>query len=211
MAGWLTNGYQNLATTYGGEKFPVDTSYPSGYLPQSGKVNLITLATAVAFFTNFASKTTVASTRYYSSVDVNAPNPTYGDGGAEQLAPVATITGIQALIGGTGGTDKFIYELHDSAGVLVATTALAGVTAGTAGTWQQIPFTSTVALVPGTYFIVLQSNGTTATPAMYNFPAPAAATTPLITGSVAGTFGTSANFTPATTYTANLGPVASLY
>lgn len=211
MAGWLTNGYQNLATVYGGEKLPVDTSYPAGQNPQSGKINFITLATAVAFFSNFASKTTVASTRYYSSVDVNAPNPAAADGGADQLAPVATITGIQALIGATGGTDKFIFELHDSAGVILATTALAGVTAGTAGTWQQIPFTSTVALVPGTYFMVVQSNGTTATPAVFNFPAPAAQTTPLITGSVAGAFGTSANFTPATTYTANLGPVASLY
>lgn len=211
MSGWLTNGFQNLAQFYGGEHIAVDTSYPGGQLPLSAKVNLLSLATAVAFFNNFTSKTTVAGTRYYGSVNVNAPNSTFADGGADQLAPVATITGIQALIGTTGGTDKFIYELHDSAGVPVATTALAGVTVGTAGTWQQIPFTATVALSPGTYFIVVQSNGTTATPAVFNFPAPVVQTTTLISGSVAGTFGTSANFTPATTYTAGLAPVASLY
>ena len=211
MAGWLTNGFQNAATVYGGEKFPVDTGFTGGVQPQSEKISLQTLAAGILLLTNVASKTTVAGTRYYSSIDVTAPASSAADGGANQTSPVALITGIQALIGATGGTDKFIYELHDSAGVLVATTALAGVTVGTAGTWQQIPFTSTVALTPGTYFLVVQSNGTTATPSVYNFPAPAVATTPLITGSVAGTFGTSANFTPATTYTANVGPVALLY
>ncbi len=211
MAGWLTNGFQNLATVFGGEKLPLDTTLPGGQNPQSAKVSFLTLATAFLYLTNNASKTTVAGTRYYSSFDVNAPNPPAADGGADQLAPVATITGIQVLNGATGGTDKFIVELHDINGVLVATSALAGVTSGTAGTWQQIPFTSTVALTPGTYFLVLQSNGTTATPAVYNFPAPVAATTPLVTGTVAGTFGTSANFTPATTYTVDVGPVALPY
>jgi hypothetical protein len=211
MAGWLTNGFQNLATVYGGEKFPLDTSLPNGQNPQSAKFSLQSLAAAVQLLTNNTPKTMVASTRYYSSVDVNAPNPAAADGGADQLAPVATITGIQFLVGTTGGTDKWIAELHDVNGVLVATSALAGATAGTAGTWQQIAFTSTVDLVPGTYFLTLQSNGTTATFAAYNFPAPVATTAQLVTGSVAGTFGTSANFTPATTYTAALGPTALLY
>lgn len=211
MAGWLTNGFQNLATVFGGEKFPLDTSLPSGRNPQSAKISLQTLAAAVALLTNFASKTTVAGTRYYSSIDVNAPNPTAADGGSVQAAPVASITGIQALIGATGGTDKFIYELHDSTGALVATTALAGVTVGTAGTWQQIPFTSVVSLVPGSYFLVVQSNGTTANPAVYNYPAPVAGSVFLVTGSATGTFGTSAAITPPTTYTAGVGPVALLY
>lgn len=211
MAGWLTNGFQNLATLFGGEKFPVDTNLPNGQNPQSAKVSLQTLAAGFLLFSNNVSKTTVAGTRYYSSIDVNAPNPNFQDGGSDQLAPVATITGIQVLVGSVGGTDNWLVELHDINGVLVATSALAGVTAGTAGTWQQIPFTSTVSLVPGTYFLVVQSNGTTAHPAVYNFPAPAASTTPLVTGSVTGTFGTSANFTPATTYTANVGPVALPY
>lgn len=211
MAGWLTNGFQNLATVYGGEKFPLDTSLPKGQNPQSAKISLQSLAAAVALLTNFSSKTTVSGTRYYSMIDVAAPNPGAQDGGADQLAPVATITGIQVLVGSVGGTDSWIVELHDSAGVLVATSATAGTTAGTAGTWQQIPFTSTVSLIPGDYFIVVQSNGTTAHPAVYNYPAPVAGPVFLITGSTTGVFGTGANFTPATTYTAGLGPVALLY
>ena len=211
MAGWLTNGFQNLATIFGGEKFPVDTNIPNGAQPQSAKVSLQTLAAALLYLGNYSSKTTVAGTRYYSSFDVSAPNPSYADGGAEQLSPVALITGVQVLIGTTGGTDNWLVELHDSTGALIATSATAGVLVGTAGTWQQIAFTSTVSLVPGTYFIVVQSNGTTAHPAVYNFPAPVANTAALVTGSATGTFGTGANFTPATTYTAGVGPVALLY
>ena len=211
MPGWLTNGYQNAASVYGGEKLPVDTLLPNGQQPQSEKIGLQTLAAALLYLSNNASKTTVAGTRYYSSFDVNAPNPGLADGGSQELSPVTLLTGVQVLIGSTGGTDKWIVELHDSNGVLLATSATAGVTTGTAGTWQQFPFTSTYQLVPGTYFLVVQSNGTTDKPAVYNFPAPVFATTPLITGSVTGTFGTGANFTPATTYTANVGPVALPY
>lgn len=211
MSGWLTNGFQNIATIFGGEKFPLDTNLPNGQNPQSAKISLQYLSTATLLLTNRADKTTVSGTRYYSSIDVNAPNPNFQDGGADQLAPVATITGIQVLVGGTGGTDLWIVELHDSLGNIVATSVIAGTTAGTTGLWQQIPFTSPVTLVPGTYFVVVQSNGTTAHPTVYNFPAQVAGPVFLITGSVTGVFGTSANFTPATTYTANVGPVALLY
>lgn len=211
MPGWLTNGIQNAAAFFGGERFSVDTGLPNGQNPQTEKVNFLALAAAITLFQNSASKTTVSGTRYYSSFDINAPNPSAQDGGSVEASPVATITGIQVLIGSTGGTDNWLVELHDVNGVLVATSATAGVLVGTAGTWQQIPFTSTVSLIPGTYFLVVQSNGTTAHPAVYNFPAPAIATTPLITGSATGVFGTGANFTPATTYTANVGPVALPY
>lgn len=211
MSGWLTNGFQNLVTIFGGEKFLADTNLPGGQFPQSGKLNLQTIAAAVNLLTNNSSKTTVSGTRYYSLIDAAAPNPSLADGGSEQLAPIATITGIQVLVGSVGGTDSWIVELHDSTGALVATSATAGTTAGTAGTWQQIPFTSTVALVPGIYYVALQSNGTTAHPAVYNFPAPVAATAILTTGSATGVFGTGASITPPTTYTAGLGPVALLY
>lgn len=211
MAGWLTNGFQSLATVFGGEKLPLDTNLSAGVQPQSAKIGLQTLAAALLYLGNYASKTTVSGTRYYSSFDVNAPNPAAADGGADQLSPVALITGVQVLIGSTGGTDNWLVELHDSSGNLLANSATAGALVGTAGTWQQFAFTSTLSLVPGTYFIVVQSNGTTAKPAVYNFPAPVAATASLVTGSATGTFGTTANFTPATTYTANVGPVALLY
>lgn len=212
MAGWLTNGLQNIGTWWGGEIFNIDTRMPNGQNPQTAKAGIIEVATAALLFSNFSSKTTVSGTRYYRAIDVQAPNPSAADGGAVEAAPVTTVTGVQVLVGSVGGTDNWLVELHDSTGALVATSALAGVVAGTAGTWQQIPFTSTVALIPGTYYIVVQSNGTTAHPAVYNYPAPAIVSTPfMVTGSVAGTFGTSANFTPATTYTAGVGPVSLLY
>jgi hypothetical protein len=211
MPGWLTNGIQNAAAFYGGEVFPADTRLSGGQQPQSEKIGILPLAAAINYFNTTSSKTMVAGTRYYSWFDVLAPNPSAADGGAVEAAPVALITGVMVKVGGTGGTDNWIVELHDVNGVLVATSALAGTLAGTANTWQQIPFTSTVSLVPGVYFLTVQSNGNTATFAAYNFPAPAFATTPLVTGSVTGVFGTSANFTPATTYTVNLGPMALLY
>jgi hypothetical protein len=144
MAGWLTNGFQNAATFTGAERLPADTGNSGGIQPQSEKISLQALATAALLLTSHADKTTVSGSRYYSSLDVTAPTPAAADGGATQAAPVALITGIQVLIGSVGGTDSWIFELHDSTGALVATTATAGTTAGTANTWQQIAFTSTV-------------------------------------------------------------------
>lgn len=195
MSGYLTNGLPLLAGTTGNERIPVDTQLANGQNPQSSAMSLIQLAAALSFLQNNASTTPVAGTRYYDSVTI----------GATGSGPTL-LTGIAALIGATGGTDKFIYELHDSTGALVATTALAGVTVGTAGTWQQIPFTAPVSVNPGTYFIAVQLNGTTARLATFNSP-----TSPLLTGSATGTFGTSAAITPPTTYTAGVGPVAVVY
>ena len=120
----------------------------------------------------------------------------------------ATITGIDILTGGTGGTDKWIAAIYSSTGVLLANSALAGVTAGTANNHTALPLTSTYNLVgPGVYFIAMQSNGTTATVQTYTVP-----NSPFITGSVAGTFGTlPATITPGTTYTNNKGPICCTY
>jgi hypothetical protein len=194
MAGILSTGVPTLPLIIGSEMIALDTGLPGGAVPQMATISLDKLAAAMNYLGNNLSTTTVAGTRYYSSVAVGAGS---------------TITGISALIGAVGGTDKFIYELHDSTGALVATTALAGVTVGTAGTYQAIPFTAPVVLpsvITNPYFIVVQSNGTTAKVATYNAP-----TSPRLTGSAAGTFGTSAAITPPTTYTAGVGPVAILY
>lgn len=191
MPGWLTNGVPAASTLTGIEQISVDSELPGGAAPQTGMVSLVALAAAMNYLANNASTTPVNGTRFYVGVTL----------GFDKL-----LTGIQALIGATGGTDKFIYELHNAAGVLVATTALAGVTVGTANTWQQIPFTAPYQAVAGNYFIVVQLNGNTARLATYNAPV-----LPLLTGSVAGTFGTGASITPPTTYTAAVGPVAMLY
>ncbi len=192
MPGWLTNGVGNLAQFTGNEQAPFDTQLSNGATPQSVSVSLTQLANAIAYYSQVKDKTMVAGTRYYSSVVIGQP---------------AVFTGIQALVGTTGGTDLWDFELHSPTGTLLATTLATGTTAGTASTWQQIAFTATYNLtVPGTYWLVVQSNGTTAKLATLN-----SATNPTLTGSATGTLGTAASITPPTTYTANLGPVAMLY
>lgn len=192
MPGWLTNGVGNLAQFTGNEQASFDTLLASGSNPQTVSVSLTQLANALLYYSQVKDKTMVAGTRYYSSIVIGQP---------------AVFTGIQALVGTTGGTDLWDFELHSPTGALLATSLATGTTAGTASTWQQLPFTATYNLtVPGQYFLVVQSNGNTAKLATLN-----SATNPTLTGSATGTLGTAASITPPTTYTANLGPVAMLY
>lgn len=191
MAGWLTGGVPLLSKLTGSEQASFDTGTPEGVSPQTGAVSLAQLAATAKWLVKEASKTTVAGTRYY--VDVS-------------LGFDVQLMGINVLVGGTGGTDKWIVELHDSGGLLVATSDTTGTTAGTANTFQQIAFTAPYDAVAGDYYIAVQSNGTTATLGVYSSPG-----LPLVTGSAAGTFGTGASITPPTTYSANTGPIALVY
>lgn len=191
MSGIITPGLPAWPVLNGSEQFAMDTQAASGQLPVAAHITTSRLAIALAYYSNFASTTPVAGTRYYASVS---------------LGQAKTITGIAALIGATGGTDKFIYELHDSTGALVATTTTSGVTVGTANTWQQIAFTAPYSAKAGVYYVAVQLNGTTARLATLNSP-----TNPILTGSATGTFGTGAAITPPTTYTAATGPVTMLY
>ena len=191
MAGFLTNDVPNIPVFDGGETFPIDTNQAAGENPESGSMNLAQLAVALAILGNRLSVLGINGQRFVAGINIGFD---------------ALLTGIEVLVGSTGGTDKWIVELHDSAGVLVATSALAGVTAGTALTPQQIPFTAPYAAKAGKYFIALQSNGNTAYFQAINSP-----TWPFNTASIAGTFGVSANITPPTTYTADIGPSAAVY
>ncbi|MEN6536066.1 MAG: hypothetical protein ABFD89_20565 [Bryobacteraceae bacterium] len=192
MSGWLSPGFPPIGVFTGAETIaPVDTQASGGVAPQSASSTLMQLATAFKWLNASADKTTVAGTRYYGSYAIGSPT---------------LLTGIEVLVGGTGGTDNWIFELHDSTGALVATTATAGTTAGTANTWQRIAFTSTYQAAAGTYYIAVQSNGTTAKPAVFSSPG-----LPIVSGSASGTFGTGAAITPPTTYTASLAPVALVY
>lgn len=191
MSGWLTNGVPNLGLFTGLEQFSADTEQSQGSAPQTGSISLAALAAAMSWAMNNLSATPANGTRYYTSLTLGFPR---------------LLTGIGALIGAVGGTDKFIFELHDSTGALVATTATAGVTVGTAGAWQRIAFTAPYQAAAGNYFIVAQLNGNTARYAAWNAPG-----MPLKTGSAAGTFGTGAAITPPTTYTAGVGPIALPY
>jgi hypothetical protein len=192
MPGWITNGVPNNTIYTGAELWDMDTQNANGSNPQTATTNTVQLAAAISYFGQVKDKTMVSGSRYYSSINIGFP---------------ATLTGIQALVGTTGGTDSWIFELHGPTGLLLATTATAGTTAGTASTWQRIAFTATYSLtVPGTYYIAVQSNGTTAKLATLNSDV-----NPTLTGSATGVFGTGASITVPTTYTANLGPMAMVY
>lgn len=191
MSGWLTPGFPQLGVFTGSEQLNLDTELTQGSAPQSAMSTTLQLAAAMSWLSASADRTTVAGSRYFSSYVIGSP---------------VLLTGIAVKIGGTGGTDSWIFELHNSAGALVATSTTSGTTAGTANTWQRIAFTAQYQAQPGTYFIAVQSNGTTAKPAVYQSPG-----VPVLTGSATGTFATGAAITPPTTYTAGVGPVALVY
>lgn len=191
MSGLINNGLPQQSVFTGSELLNLDTQLTAGQPPQSSMTSLLQLAMQVSWLINNIDITPVSGTRYYAQVNLGA---------------AALLTGVQFRIGATGGTNNALVELHNSTGALVATSALAGVLVGTANTYQRIAFTSTYQAVAGTYYIALQLNGTTARISGLNAPS-----LPLFTGSATGVFGTSAAITPPTTYTAGVGPVATLY
>lgn len=194
MSGWLTDGVPLFPTASGLAQVSVDTQLVQGAQPQTAALNLAQLSAIVTMLSNHADKTTVAGSRYFTSMTLGVDTQ---------------INGIAALIGTTGGTDKWLAELYDADGNLLATSATAGATVGSAGAVQDFDFTAPYAAVAGTYFLAIQTNGTTAKLATYNMPVGLA--DGLLTGSATGTFGTGANITPPTNYTANLGPVVLPY
>lgn len=211
MSGFINNGLPGAATFTGSEESNWDTQLAGGAIPQSEKIALYKLSLMMTTMLNTLAKTMVAGSIYYSQINVGftyTPTPR----GSAIPENTFTITGLNIPIV-TGGTDTWHVALYNSAGVRVARSILAGVTAGTSATIQQIPFYGNdgVTLAPvtiqaGTYYMALQSNGNTATFSAINSPI-----WPLVTGSQTGAAGTLAAITPPTTYTANLGPMASLY
>lgn len=119
-----------------------------------------------------------------------------------------TINGLEYLIGSVGGTDKVIVSLHDAGGAVLANSATAGTTVGTAANTQRVPLTAPVSIVgPCTVFVGLTFNGTTA-----KFrTVPAFCHGGVLGNGVTQTFGTVAAFTPPSTFTADKVPVVSLY
>lgn len=125
-----------------------------------------------------------------------------------QVPHLAQWTGFQVLNGATAATDNLIAALWDSAGNLITNSAVAGILATGANAFQQLPFVNAVLLTPGRYFIGIQANGTTTTTRRQA----AAAGGNTMTSLTAGVFGTvPATFTPPTTFTADVGPIGSLY
>lgn len=136
------------------------------------------------------STTMAAGTIYWSAV-----NPHFN----------RAYTGACVLNGSTVGTDNHYVVLYNDAGVVLAQSA--ATLAATASAYQCIPFVTPMALSgERTYYIGVQSNGTTAT--IQTYPAGWGA---LTTGSATGTAGTFPTINPGSTFTANVGPMAALY
>jgi hypothetical protein len=115
------------------------------------------------------------------------------------------ITGLSYLIGSVGGTDKAIAVLYDANGNVLANSALAGVTVGTASTFQRLPFVTPYQASPGLYYVGISTNGATAK--IQTHPA-GDHNAGVITGQV---FGTLLPITPPVTFTAAKAPIVMTY
>lgn len=119
-----------------------------------------------------------------------------------------TWTGIGVLNGTVVGTDNHLVALYGSNGALLANSAVAGTVSAGASVMQNRAFTAPITLVPGRYFLGVQSNGTTATLRHLL----AANGSNVCTSVTAGTFGTvPATITPPASFTTAVGCIAQLY
>lgn len=119
-------------------------------------------------------------------------------------------TGLKFLLGTVGATDKHISVLYDSSGNLLANSATAGTTAGTASTYEALPFTAPYYMVgPAQYFGCVQTNGTTATMRMLVTSTQDSFLTKGVTGQTFGTI--PATITVPTTFTTAVGPYEEVY
>jgi hypothetical protein len=122
------------------------------------------------------------------------------------------VTGVSYLAGTTNsGTPHATVALYGpNGGTPLAYSATTAVTA-TASIWEDVPFTSTIWLPPGRYFIGIQADASTTHITTLNTGLqPINLVTTSITG---GTYGTIANvaLTAPTTFTTAVGPIAALY
>ncbi len=210
---FINEGLPALAIVTGLEELNADTIASAGSIPQSEKIAIYKLALLMYTMLNSLSKTPVAGTIYYTQYNIGisyTPTPR----GSAISESSFSVTGMNVPVGATGGTDTLHVGVYNSAGVLVARSATAGVTLGTALTIQQVPLyqadgstAGPVTLTSGTYYLAVQLSGTTGRFQTVNSPV-----WPWNTGSQTGVSGTLAAISAiATTYTANVGPMVSLY
>lgn len=119
-----------------------------------------------------------------------------------------TLTGASFLVGSVGGTDLAYAVLYNAAGSVVAQTATAGATVGTAATVQQIAFETTYAATgPAMYYVGVSADGNTAklrtVPANLSFG--------IFGGQVSQTHGVVAAITAPTNFTAGKAPYVYVY
>ncbi len=117
-----------------------------------------------------------------------------------------TLTGISYVLGSVGGTDKVVVALFDSAGNVLANSALdSSVTAGTLATFQRVPFTAPLPVAgPGKYYVGIQFNGNTAKLRTQEFGDTS-------TVSISQTFNTLVAITPPTSFLTAVGPFCMTY
>lgn len=131
---------------------------------------------------------------------------------AIQIPSSTVLTGACQLNGSGALADKMIFALWDRNGNLIANTALAGVTQSGTSVLQCQNFANPVVVQgPNQYYIGVQGNGATAASiaAIPTGGAPTNYPTGVQTG---GTFGTILAITsPATTFTAGVGPIMAVF
>lgn len=178
----------------GGNIAPVQTAGQSTPVSMQGPSILPNMALGTAALTAAGSSSVhVAGTMNLSEIYVPHWN---------------TWKGLAVLNGTIVGTDNMLVALYNSAGALVANSAVAGTLSAGASTFQNRDFLFPALLAPGRYFCGVQANGTTATSMKFV----AANGVNVLTTTVAGTFGTvPATITVPTTFTTAVGCVCQLY
>jgi len=116
----------------------------------------------------------------------------------------ATITGISIFNGSATGSGNVTAFLANSTGTVVANTASTAISGTDA--FQRVAFTGTYAAKgPATYYVATQYNNTSSRFNTHTFG-------DFRAGKITGTvYGTLVSFTPPTSFTTALGPIASLY
>lgn len=123
---------------------------------------------------------------------------------AEVTLGAQLVTGF-ALFNGSAVAGNVVVALYNKAGAVVANSLLAGTAQSGTDAFQRVAFTATYQAVPGTYYVGLQFDNTSArlnTHPIGNFGASKK------TGEV---FGTLTTITPPTTFTAGQGPMGTFY
>lgn len=116
-----------------------------------------------------------------------------------------TVTGV-AIFNGTTPAGSYTIGLANSSGAPIAAALSASTAASGATAYQLVPFQTPYAAVgPATYYIQVQCNS-----ASGNIRTHVLGTIGTTT-QTAQTYGTMTSFTPPTTFTTNVGPIAGLY
>lgn len=119
------------------------------------------------------------------------------------------VTGIGYLVGSAGTTGKVIVSLHDDGGTVLAQSAVAGATIGTAAEYQEVSFSTPYTITKAGIYLLAVTFNEAATRKFRTVPAQCGAG--MMAGSATQTFTTIASFTPSTTrFTADKAPIAYL-